>query len=101
MPVANASCIRQFLPDIEISPRFATIFRSCWSAPATTESHVQSLSELFDSAVKHIAADTDGRSAEKHALRIEREIRKLVAEGSAGSLAQLCDIVAAPHRRER
>ncbi len=55
---------------------------------------LQSLSELVDSAVKNIAADTDADRLQKHALRIEREIRKLVAEGSAGSLAQLCDIVA-------
>ena len=55
---------------------------------------LQSLSELVDSAIKNIAADTDADRIQKHALRIEREIRKLVAEGASGSLAQLCDIVA-------
>ncbi len=55
---------------------------------------VQSLSELVDAALKNIAADADGDRLKKHALRIEREIRKLAAEGAAGSLSQLCDIVA-------
>ena len=52
---------------------------------------VRSLSELFDSALKAIAADTDGDRLRKHALRLEREIRKLVAEGVTGSLSDLCD----------
>jgi hypothetical protein len=55
---------------------------------------LQSLSELVDAALKNIVADADGERLKKHALRIEREIRKLVAEGAAGSLSQLCDIVA-------
>jgi hypothetical protein len=55
---------------------------------------LQSLSELVDAALENIAADADGERLKRHVLRIEREFRKLVAEGAAGSLMQLCDIVA-------
>jgi hypothetical protein len=56
---------------------------------------VRSLSELVDAALKNIAADADGERLKRHALRIEREIRKLAAEGAAGSLLDLWDIAAA------
>src|SRR5664279_726598 len=46
----------------------------------------QSLSEIFDNGIKAIAVDSDGGRTGKHALRLEREIRKLVAEGATGSL---------------
>lgn len=52
---------------------------------------VQSLSGMFDGALKAIAAESDGERLRKHALRLEREIRKLVAEGVTGSLSDLCD----------
>src|SRR5665811_1001790 len=52
---------------------------------------VQSLSALFDGALKAIATDSDADRLRKHALRVEREIRKLVVEGSAGSLKKLWD----------
>jgi hypothetical protein len=52
---------------------------------------VQSLSALFDGALKEIAANGDGERTRKHAGRLEREIRKLVAEGEAGTLSSLCD----------
>lgn len=55
---------------------------------------LQSLAELVDAALKNVAADADGERLKKHALRIEREIRRLVAQGADGSLSQLCDIVA-------
>ncbi len=55
---------------------------------------VQSLSGVFDGALKAIPADCDADRLRKHALHIEREIRKLVAEGSAGSLKKLLDAVA-------
>jgi hypothetical protein len=54
---------------------------------------LQSLAELVDAALKNVAADADGERLKKHALRIEREIRKLVAEGADESLSQLCDII--------
>jgi hypothetical protein len=56
---------------------------------------VQSLSALFDAALKEIAANGDGERIRKHAGRLEREIRKLVAEGTTGTLSKLCDLGAA------
>ena len=56
---------------------------------------VQSLSALFDGALKEIAAGDDGDRVRKHAIRLEREIRKLVAEGVAGALFELYDAAAA------
>lgn len=53
---------------------------------------VQSLSRLFDGAVKAIAADSDGERLKRHAVRLEREIRKLLAEGVCGSLSKLWDL---------
>ncbi len=50
---------------------------------------VQSLSGLLDGALKEIAAGADGYRLRKHALRLEREVRKLAAEGAAGSLSHL------------
>ena len=55
---------------------------------------VQSLSELIDAALKNIATDADADRLKKHAFRIEREIRRLAAEGAGGSLSQLWDIAA-------
>jgi len=56
---------------------------------------VQSLSRLFDGAVKAIATDSDGERLKCHAVRLEREIRKLLAEGVTGSLSKLWDAGAA------
>jgi hypothetical protein len=56
---------------------------------------VQSLSGLLDDALKAIATDSDADRLRKHTLRIEREIRKLVAEGTAGSLKNLLDAAVA------
>jgi hypothetical protein len=53
---------------------------------------VQSLSALFDGALKEIAANGDGERIRKHAGRLEREIRKLIAEGATGRLSKLCDL---------
>ena len=60
-------------------------------AGAGVEKPVQSLSGLFDGALKAIAADGDEERVRKHVLRLEREVRKLVAEGVTGSLLELCD----------
>src|SRR5471030_525785 len=53
---------------------------------------VQSLSALFDGALKEVAANGDGERIRKHAGRLEREIRKLIAEGTTGTLFKLCDL---------
>ena len=56
---------------------------------------VQSLSGLVDGALKAIAVDSDADRLRKHAHKIEREIRKLVAEGVAGSLKKSLDAAVA------
>src|SRR6202142_676169 len=56
---------------------------------------VQSLSGLFDGALKEIAANGEGERIRKHTGRLEREIRKLIAEGTTGTLSKLCDLGAA------
>ncbi len=53
---------------------------------------VQSLSELIDGALRDIAANGDGERVSKHAIRLEREIRKLAADGITGPLSNLWDI---------
>ena len=50
---------------------------------------VHSLSGLLDAALNEIAVGSDGDRFSKHALRLEQEIRTLVAEGAAGSLSEL------------
>jgi hypothetical protein len=61
---------------------------------------VQSLSRLFDGAVKAITADSDGVRLKRHAVRLEREICKLLAEGVCGPLLK-CGTLAPPRRRAR
>ena len=56
---------------------------------------VQSLSGLINGALKAVAADSDGERVRWDGIRLEREIRKLVAEGVAGPLSKLWDIAAA------
>lgn len=56
---------------------------------------VQSLSGLIDGALKTFATDRDAERARWDGIRLEREIRKLVAEGVAGPLSKLWDIAAA------
>jgi hypothetical protein len=53
---------------------------------------VQSLSALFDGALKEVAANGDGERIRKHAGRLEREIRSLIAAGTTGTLSKLCDL---------
>jgi hypothetical protein len=56
---------------------------------------VQSLSGLIDGALKAVAADSDRERVRWDGIRLEREIRKLVAEGVAGPLSKLWNIAAA------
>ena len=49
---------------------------------------------MFDGALNDIA-DGDPERLRKHAYRLEREIRTLVAEGAAGSLSKMWDLAAA------
>jgi len=55
---------------------------------------VQSLSGLIDDALREIAASGNEERVRKHAIRLEREIRKLLTEGVAGPLSELWDIAA-------
>jgi hypothetical protein len=52
---------------------------------------VQSLSGLIDSALEQTARDSEGERSRKHGLRLEQEIRTLVAAGAGGSLSVLWD----------
>jgi ferredoxin len=55
---------------------------------------VQPLCGLIDDVLKEIAGGADGERLRRHALRFEREIRALVAEGASQSLSDLLDEVA-------
>ncbi len=62
---------------------------------ASDEKSVQSLTALFDGMIKEAPANGDAERARKHAGRLEHEIRKLVAEGTTGTLYELCDLATA------
>ncbi len=55
----------------------------------------QSLSGLVDNTLKTAAQGADAERIRNHALRLEQEIRVLVAEGATGSLSVLWDKAAA------
>ncbi len=61
---------------------------------------VQSLSALVDGTLKTIATDGDAGRLRQHALRIEREVRRLMAEGAAGTLKKLWDMAVARVREK-
>ncbi|MCM2253457.1 MAG: ferredoxin [Ramlibacter sp.] len=52
---------------------------------------VASLSDLMDKAFEKAAAGADGERVRKHGLRLEQEIRALVAGGASGELSELWD----------
>ncbi len=55
---------------------------------------VQSLSALIDGALAKVASGADAERIRKHGLRLEQDIRALVASGTAGSFSALWDIAA-------
>ncbi len=55
----------------------------------------QSLSGVFDNALKTAASGAEGERIRNHALRLEQEIRALAAGGVAGPLSALWDKAAA------
>lgn len=55
---------------------------------------VQPLSGIVDDLVHRIAQGDDGDRLIHHALRIERQIRKMVADGATGTLTELWDAAA-------
>jgi ferredoxin len=54
-----------------------------------------SLSGLIDKALDKAAAGADGERVRKHGLRLEQEIRALVAGGASGTLSELWERAAA------
>lgn len=65
---------------------FPLVLVSGGSGPA-----VESLSGLFDRALQQAAAGPDGERVRKQELRVEREIRRLVAAGAHGPLSALIE----------
>ncbi len=57
-------------------------------------SGVQSLSGLVDKALEAVAKGADAERVRKHALRLEQEIRALVARGESGTLSALLESAA-------
>ena len=57
-------------------------------------SSLEPLSGLLDRVLQEIGAGDDGERVSRHVLRLERQIRTLVAEGARGSLAALWDTAA-------
>ncbi len=51
----------------------------------------QSLTSVIDAALASIGPTSDGERIRKHALRLEQEMRKLVAAGVAGTFSDLWD----------
>jgi ferredoxin len=62
---------------------------------ASAESSVRSLSGIIDEILQQIARGDDGERVSRHVLRLERQIRTLVAEGSEGSLSAVWEVAAA------
>lgn len=64
-------------------------------ADRADDQFAQSLSGLVDAALATVAKGSDGERMRKHALRLEQEIRALVAGGASGPLSALWDKAAA------
>jgi hypothetical protein len=56
---------------------------------------VASLSGLFDKALAKVATGSDGERIRKHGLRLEQEIRAVVAGGATGTLSEVWERAAA------
>src|SRR6266567_1418278 len=61
---------------------------------APGDTYVQALSGIVDSILQEIAQDDDGERVTRHALRLEQQIRALMAEGTKGSLSALWETAA-------
>jgi hypothetical protein len=58
---------------------------------ASEKGHVQCLSGIVDDVVHALAKDDSGERLTRHLLRLEQEIRRLVASGRRGTLQALWD----------
>ena len=61
---------------------------------APGDTYVQALSGIVDSILQEIAQDDDGERVTRHVLRLEQQIRALMAEGTKGSLSALWETAA-------
>jgi len=69
---------------------------------AAGDAYVQALSGIVDGILRELAQAEDGERVTRHVLRLERQIRTLVAQSAEGSLSALWeDAAAARHARRR
>jgi hypothetical protein len=61
---------------------------------ASGDVYVQALSGLVDGILHEVARDDDGERVTRHLLRLERQIRTLLADGTRGSLSAVWDAAA-------
>lgn len=61
---------------------------------APDDSYVQALSGIVDGILREIAQGDDGERVTRHVLRMERQIRALMVEGTRGSLSALWETAA-------
>lgn len=64
------------------------------AAKAAGDAYVQALSGLIDGILHEIAQGDDGERVSRHVLRLERQIRLLLAQGGQGLLSALWDAAA-------
>jgi hypothetical protein len=84
----------ELTPAILAGYRDLTALRYDFPLVLGAEGKVQSLSALFDAALKELPLSGDRDRVARHALRLEREIRAQAAAGTGGSLFQLWDAAA-------
>ena len=90
-----ATCSPRFSPVTAISRRCATTSRSCSIDTAATDSRCNRFPLCSTARSSKTPPTPTANACAKHAGRLEREIRKLVAEGATGPLSKLCDLGAA------
>src|SRR3974390_1341916 len=91
---AAAVAENELRPAILAEYRDLTALRYDFPLLLTVDGRMQSLSGLFDAALRDIALSGDRDRVGKHARRLEREIRKQTAVGVSGPLCELWDAAA-------
>src|SRR6266536_2299894 len=61
---------------------------------APDDSYVQALSGIVDGILREVAQGEDGERVTRHVLRLEQQVRALLAEGTTGSLSALWETAA-------
>jgi len=97
VPEGEAAAVveNELRPAILAEYRDLTALRYDFPLLLTVDGRVQSLSGLFDAALRDITLSGDRDRVGKHARRLEREIRKQTAVGVSGPLCELWDAAAA------